>query len=162
MKRQIINLALIGTFVVFLWACHSEELPAPTPEPEIEPTYDPELPIHAFEGFFLYTAEINSFVPCGIDELPGEGKGLWLVPNPEFLERYDNPTGVTLGNIASTYGPYDQFAIYVRFDGIRLDEIEPVSEDRSHFIGDIQVIRTFEASRRWVGRRNPELDFQGC
>jgi hypothetical protein len=116
-----------------------------------------------FEGFYAVDAEMSSFVSCAMGELPGPGKGYWLIPNEEFSQLYEHPTGITMGDIAGTYGPYDVFAIYVRFEGILSAEPGKGYGHLRLYDGEIQVTKVLEASRHWVGSTYPEKQvFVGC
>ncbi len=152
MPRYLISLFLILT------ACGASGTAAPTKDPNT----NPDLPVAVFEGFYLSEPEISSFVPCALGELPGEGVGYWLIPDAEFSQRYENPEGISFGDIASTYGPYDRFAIYVRFEGVLHSGSDVGYGPSGLYIGEIQVTRTLEVSRRWVGSTYPEEVFRGC
>ncbi len=115
-----------------------------------------------FEGFYASAPEMSSFVTCAMGELPGPGKGYWLAPNDEFSQLFENPQGITMGDIAGTYGPYDKFAIYVRFEGILSAETGKGYGYLGLYIGEIQVTKALEASRRWVGSAYPQWVFRGC
>jgi hypothetical protein len=78
----------------------------------------PATTIQTFEGDYYESPEISSFVPCGMNETPGPGKGYWLVPNDEFSQLYKSAMGNMVRDAAGTYGPYDKLAIYVRFEGV--------------------------------------------
>jgi hypothetical protein len=106
---------------------------------------------------------MSSFVTCAMGELPGPGKGYWLVPNEEFSQLVENPTGITMGDIAGTYGPYDVFAIYVRFEGILTAESGKGYGHLGLYEGEIRVTRALAASRHWVGSTEPQRQiFTGC
>lgn len=126
------------------------------------PNTIPELPTQVFEGFYESAPEVSSFVTCAMEELPGKGKGYWLVPNAEFTQLYDNPAGITFGDIAGTYGPYDQFAIYVRFEGILVPKTSNGYGHLGLYSGEIRVTKALETSRRWVGSTYPPGAFKGC
>ena len=97
-----------------------------------------------------------------MNELPGADKGYWLVPNREFIQLYKRPEGVTLGDIGGTYGPYDAFAIYVRFEGVLIAESGQGYGHLGRYPGEIKVVAALEASRRWVGSTYPPGVFKGC
>ena len=123
----------------------------------------PGVPAQLFEGFYATDAEMSSFVTCAMSELPGPGKGYWLVPSDEFSQLYEHPTGITMGDIAGTYGPYDVFAIYVRFEGILSAEPGKEYGHLGLYSGEIQVTKVLEVSRHWVGSSEPERQrFIGC
>jgi hypothetical protein len=68
-----------------------------------------------------------------------------------------------MGDIAGTYGPYDVFAIYVRFEGILSAEPGKEYGPSGLYIGEIQVTKVLEASRHWVGSTDPQRQvFTGC
>ena len=115
-----------------------------------------------FEGFYAADAGTSSFVTCSMGELPGPGRGYWLIPSDEVSRFYENPTGITTGDIATTYGPYDLFAIYVRFEGILSAEPGKRYGPSGLYSGEIQVTTMLEASRQWVGKTYPKQDFRGC
>lgn len=116
-----------------------------------------------FAGFYASGPEMSSFVTCAMGELPGPGKGYWLVPNEEFSQLVENPTGITMGDIAGTYGPYDVFAIYVRFEGILTAESGKGYGHLGLYEGEIRVTRALAASRHWVGSTEPQRQiFTGC
>lgn len=115
-----------------------------------------------FEGFYTANAGISSFVTCAMGELPGPGKGYWLIPSDEVSRFYENPRGITIGDIATTYGPHDLFAIYVRFEGILSAEPGKRYGPSGLYVGEIQVTRMLEASRQWVGSTYPQQVFIGC
>lgn len=122
----------------------------------------PTIAAEIFEGYYASEPEVSSFVTCAMGELPGPGKGYWLVPNDEFTQFYENPTGITMGDIAGTYGPYDVFAIYIRFEGILSAESGKGYGHSGLYIGEVQVTKMLEASRHWVGSTNPQQVFRGC
>lgn len=149
---------IVGLLGLVLTACNAGANCASTEEPNT----NPRVPAQLFEGLYVSGPEVSSFVTCEMGELPGAGKGYWLVPNDEFSQLYENPKGVTLGDIAGTYGPYDEFAIYVRFEGILLAESGKQYGHLGLYIGEIQVTKALEASRRWVGSTYPPGIFKGC
>lgn len=151
-------MAIVGLLLLVLGGC----IKGVTPTPTEKPPPSPEGPTQLFEGFYLSDPEVSSFVPCALDELPGEGKGYWLVPTNEFSQLYENPEGITFADIGSTYGPYDKFAIYVRFEGVLLAEPDKGYGHLGLYAGEIQVTRALEASRRWVGSTYPPETFHGC
>jgi hypothetical protein len=123
----------------------------------------PGLATQPFEGFYAAGAEMSSFVTCAMGELPGPGKGYWLIPNEEFSQFYENPQGITMSDIAGTYGPYDVLAIYVRFEGILSSEPGKGYGHLGLYGGEIQVTKVLEVSRRWVGSTEPQRQvFTGC
>jgi len=129
----------------------------------ILPTEEPSVaPVQFFEGFYFSGPDISSFVTCEMDEPPGAGKGYWLLPDDEFSRLYENPDGISIGDIATTYGPYDQFAIYVRFEGILSAESEKGYGHTGLYVGEIRVTKVLEVSRRWVGSTNLPRSFKGC
>ena len=75
-------------------------------------------PVQIFEGRYESAPDMSSFVPCGMDASPGSGQGYWLVPNDDFSRVYNKTRDAMIPAIASTYGPYDELAIYVRFRGV--------------------------------------------
>lgn len=123
---------------------------------------NPEGATQLFEGFYAVDAEMSSFITCAMGELPGPGKGYWLLPNDEFSQLYENPQGITMSDIAGTYGPYDVFAVYVRLEGILSAEPGKGYGHLGLYIGEIQVTKTFEVSRRLVGSTHPQQVFTGC
>ena len=128
-----------------------------------ETNTDSERAVQVFEGFYAAETEISSFVTCAMGELPGSGKGYWLVPNEEFSQLYENPAGITMGDIAGTYGPYDVFAIYVRFEGILSAEPGKGYGPSGRYQGEVQVTKALAASRHWVGSSDPQRQvFTGC
>jgi hypothetical protein len=143
---------------VVLAACNVGANPAATEETNT----DSEVTAQLFEGFYASGPEMSSFVTCAMGELPGPGKGYWLVLNDEFSQLYGSPKGITMGDIAGTYGPYDEFAIYVRFEGILSSESGKGYGHLGLYIGEIQVTKALEASRRWVGSTYPQQVFRGC
>ncbi len=142
-----------------LVACNPGVSPAITTETNTPPGVAAQL----FEGFYAADGERSSFVTCAMHELPGSGKGYWLVPNEAFSQLVANPTGITMGDVAGTYGPYDVLAIYVRFEGILSAEPGKGYGPSGLYSGEIQVTRALEASRRWVGSTDPQQQvFTGC
>ena len=122
-----------------------------------------ERAVQIFEGLYAAGPEVSSFVTCAMNELPGPGKGYWLVPNEEFSQLVGNPAGITMGDIAGTYGPYDVFAIYVRFEASLTAEPGQGYGPSGLYRGKIQVTRALAASRRWVGSSDPQRRvFTGC
>ena len=116
--------------------------------------------VQVFEGFYEAAADISSFVPCDMNELPGYGKGYWLVSNDEFSQLYGHPEGITIGDIGSTYGPGDRFAIYVRFEG-NLSPVGDVESGKGYgylglYGGVITVTKALKAERLWVGPADEE------
>jgi hypothetical protein len=156
-RAHYLWLAVFLGFV--LTACN----PSVSALPPVEANTPPGVAARLFEGFYAADAEMSSFVTCAMGELPGPGKGYWLVPNEEFSQLYENPTGITMGDIAGTYGPYDVFAIYVRFEGILSAEPSKRYGHLGLYSGEIQVTQVFEASRHWVGSREPQRErLTGC
>ncbi|NOH02704.1 MAG: hypothetical protein HND47_12460 [Chloroflexi bacterium] len=116
--------------------------------------------VQVFEG--QYTSDgpvvnfeettISSFVPDGMDETPGAGKGYWLVPNDEFVRLYNEEFMAMISAIAGTYGPCDVLAIGVKFEGI----LSPpgVNEAGYGFAGlykrEVKVVRVLEIKYFWV------------
>jgi hypothetical protein len=92
------------------------------------------------------------------------GKGYWLIPNAEFSRLYENPGGITMGDIGSTYGPFDRFAIYVRFEGILSPSDDAESEKGYGYLGnyarEVMVTKALEAKRLWVGSANDDPGVQ--
>jgi hypothetical protein len=66
------------------------------------------------------------------------------------------------GHIGSTYGPYDRFVTYIRFEGILLAESGQGYGHLGLYSGEIQVTKALEASRRWVGSAYPPETFYSC
>src|SRR5512134_1170749 len=87
--------ALLG---FLLAACNGGTKPVFTGETNT----DSERAVQIFEGFYAAETEISSFVTCAMGELPGPGKGYWLVPNDKFSPLYEQPTGIAMGDIAGT------------------------------------------------------------
>jgi len=128
-----------------------------------EASANPEVTTQLFEGFYASGPEMSSYVTCAMGELPGPGKGYWLIPNDEFSQLYENPKGITIIDIAGTYGPYDVFAVYVRFEGILSTEPGKGYGHLGLYIGEIQVTRALAANVQFVGSRDPQRQFFiGC
>ena len=109
-----IMLLLVSTL---LTACSASVTPASSRVVNTTPT----ITVQTFEGSYGFGTEISSFVPCGMNEMPGPGKGYWLVPNDEFSQLYQRALADRMSAIAGTYGPYDDIPdmpIYVRFEGV--------------------------------------------
>jgi len=143
---------------VALAACNVSTNPTTTRETNS----NSEVTAQLFQGFYASGPEMSSFVTCAMGELPGPGKGYWLIPNDEFSQLYENPKGITMNDIAGTYGPYDQFAIYIRFEGILSAESGKGYGHLGLYIGEIQVTKALEAHRHWVGSTYPQQVFTGC
>ena len=129
---------------------------------EQQPTNPSYSPVQQFEGLYKAGAEMSSFVPCDLKELPGAGVGYWLIPNGGFLEMYENPSGVTLAEQAGTYGPYDQFSLYVRFEGRLWEDPNETYGPLGDYSGEIIVTKAIEAKRKLVGSSYPPGEFWGC
>jgi hypothetical protein len=149
---------ILGLLGLVLVACNSSANSVVTEAPNTNLRVSAQL----FEGFYSSAPDVSSFVTCAMGELPGAGRGYWLVPNDEFSQLYEHPGGITFGDIGGTYGPYDKFAIYVRFEGILFDESGQGYGHLGLYNGEIQVTRALEASRRWVGSTYPHEIFKGC
>lgn len=158
MPRPSIYRWAVGFLGLVLAACSG----VPNPVPITETDTDTRVAVQLFEGFYASAPELSSFVPCILGELPGPGKGYWLVPNDEFSRLYESPTGISLSDIAGTYGPYDQLAVYVRFEGKLTAEPGKGYGHLGLYHGKIQVTKALEASRRWVGSTYPQQVFVGC
>jgi hypothetical protein len=115
-----------------------------------------------FAGLYAAGPELSSFVPCALGELPGPGQGYWLIPNEEFSQLLEDPGGITIAEIAGTYGPYDVFAIYVRFEGILSEEAGQGYGPSGLYRGEVRVTKALEASRQWVGSTYPQERYVGC
>jgi hypothetical protein len=149
---------IVGYLGLLIAACNAGYNYAATEEPNT----NSGLSVQLFEGFYSSGPDVSSFVTCEMGELPGAGKGYWLVPNDEFSQLSRNPEGVTLGDIGGTYGPYDMFALYARFEGILISEKGKRYGHSGKYIGEIQVTKALEVSRRWVGSTYPPGIFIGC
>ena len=149
---------ITGLLGLVLAACYGGANPVPTGETNIVSG----VTVQVFEGFYAAGPEISSFVTCAMGELPGPGKGYWLVPNDEFSQLYENPKGITMVDIAGTYGPFDVFAVYVRFEGILSAESGKGYGHLGLYLGEIQVTKALAASRHWVGSTYPQEVFTGC
>jgi len=56
--------------------------------------------------------------PDGMNEKLGTDKGYWLVPNDEFIRRYNEELNAMGMFLAGTYGPCDLLAIHIKFEGV--------------------------------------------
>ncbi len=126
-----------------------------TPVPTRVTNVNSETIAQTFDGLYDSTSETSSFVPCSMNEFPGPGKGYWLVPNYEFSQLYEKAMSDMIGDIAGTYGPYDEFVIYVRFQGILSP---PASVEAGLGYGhlglysrEVTVTKALEAKYYWVG-----------
>lgn len=159
LMHKIPNYTCIAVLLGFvLAACNVGTDLVPTEETNTDSGGNAQL----FQGFYAAGPGMSSFVTCAMGELPGPGKGYWLLPNDEFSQLYENPKGITLGDIAGTYGPFDVFAIYVRFEGILSAESGKGYGHSGLYVGEIQVTKALEVSRRWVGSTSPQQVFTGC
>jgi hypothetical protein len=76
-----------------------------------------------FEGHYLTSFEVSSFVPCGQDAAPGYAAGWWLESDPaaQFGTRYAAALGPSAGAGSSATGsPSPRVvprAVHVRFEG---------------------------------------------
>ncbi len=93
-----------------------------------------------FEGHYVTSFEVSSFVPCGCASEPGYGRGYWLEGDPQsgFSEAYQlsSPTSdlTAPGNV-----------IYVRFEGM-------ISDYAAHghlgmYLRQVTVMKLIEADR---------------
>lgn len=154
-KSQVFT---VGWLLFILVGCSEKQSASPTHIP----TPNPNMSVRLFEGFYVSAPNVSSFVPCAMDELPEAGKGYWLIPNDDFSQQYEHPEGITYADIGITYGLYDEFAIYVRFEGILFEEPDNGYGHSGLYAGEVQVIKSLEVSRRWVGSSYPPKTFRGC
>jgi hypothetical protein len=80
--------------------------------PTTQAAPEPQL----FEGHYISSFEVSSFVPCGSANTPGYGQGYWLTPSPEFADLLRK----SVSQVAGTFGPDDKIGPdwYVRFYGV--------------------------------------------
>jgi hypothetical protein len=140
--------------VLFLIGCTSNAR-----ENEAAPPNGIENNVQPFEG--IYSADlitdfeetkISSFIPDGIDEVPGAGKGYWLVPNDEFIQLYNEELMAMWNAIMGSYGPCDELAIHVKFEGVLS---EPATDGSgygymSQYEREVIVTRVLEIKYFWV------------
>jgi hypothetical protein len=112
MKKHIANMGRFLVFSIGLLAACGRGVPPPPATPPVTGLPDS---VETFEGRYLASLEVSSFVPCGMEETPGDGNGYWLVSSLEMADYVFQAHSMAAG----TYGPDDGIApeVYVRFLG---------------------------------------------
>jgi hypothetical protein len=144
MHKFTIHICVVFLLGLTLTACNAGIAPASS-----QAVDTPTTAVQMFEGRYEYTAEMSSFIPCGMGEKPGPGKGYWLVPDQEFSQMYQKTLTTAWAAVAGTLGPDDELAIYVRFQGV----LSPSAGATSSGYGpsnlyqrEVKVTRALEAS----------------
>ena len=157
-KRVSLAAFAVCLLIFALLACRNN--PLANTNPKSTPTPDESLQI--LTGLYHSELNVSSFVSCEMKEMPGKGKGYWVALNDELSKKYATPGGISFGDIASTYGPYDQFAIYVRFAGTLSTGASDGYGHLGQYAGEIVVEQIWQVSRRLVGSTYPPEEFWGC
>ena len=92
-------------------ACQSP--PTPTVDETATASLESALPIQTFSGRL---DQDQSLIPCGQDQTAPETTYSLLVDEP-FIEMVKETNDEILFAMAGTYGPEDELAIFVRFQG---------------------------------------------
>ena len=89
-----------------------------TDTPTLPPKY---LPEEEFRGFFEFSFEVSSFVPCGSSEPTGYGQGYWIDYDwqSEFFTRYSKLASIP--NAEPAQGGAPGQVVYVEFIGMQVN-----------------------------------------
>ena len=110
------------------------------------------LPEDEFRGFFEFSFEISSFVPCGSSEPTGYGQGYWIDYDwqAEFFTRYSELASIP--NVDPAQGSAPGQVVYVEFIGTQVNpEYGALAQGGEYghmgqYKGEIIVIELIEMS----------------